>query len=403
MPSLTACYRQGRRRRPRRPCPRPASSAMAAAASGRPAHHCACTCRTGSATAPAACAWPAAEDWPGCGASGLAWTTPQRTASCATRPALSATSPCRHTRWPCQRRGPAALVRPGCSSHSGHADCCCPPASSAWRTGPVRGTQGTQPLPCATPPEGAATLRFPLCHKPAAPVQPPCQTFLQRPRRFHTLPAVAIPAAAAPGYASLPAHPQTEEDRLAIVTAVFALPISGSGGSGGLRGVLVGAVSRHRRGVLMPPRGGDGGPLQRLERASAKHAVAMRRNPRITDVPEPVLRQRGPRSPRPQQFQPPALFQAFASFVEGMISLQHGPHQGFGPAPPRAHMRRGGRDETIDHGGDLQTPSASQAQGPMCHGMHLLHGKSHDAPPVVASRRQHHSAVPADPIAGRSS
>src|SRR5262245_60268283 len=36
----------------------------------------------------------------------------------------------------------------------------------------------------------------------------------------------------------------------------------------------------------------------------------------------------------------------------------------------------------------------------MCHGTNLLHGQGHDAPPVVASLRQHHSGMQSATIVG---
>jgi hypothetical protein len=36
----------------------------------------------------------------------------------------------------------------------------------------------------------------------------------------------------------------------------------------------------------------------------------------------------------------------------------------------------------------------------MCHGTNLLHGQGHDAPPVVASLRQHHSGMESATIGG---
>jgi len=58
--SRRAWYRQGRGLRPRRPCPRPSSSAIAASASAAPANPRAATRCMGSATGSASCAWAAA-------------------------------------------------------------------------------------------------------------------------------------------------------------------------------------------------------------------------------------------------------------------------------------------------------------------------------------------------------
>ena len=38
------------------------------------------------------------------------------------------------------------------------------------------------------------------------------------------------------------------------------------------------------------------------------------------------------------------------------MPIQNGEHQGFDPTPTREPMRRVGRDEAVDHCGDLQAP-----------------------------------------------
>jgi len=52
----------------------------------------------------------------------------------------------------------------------------------------------------------------------------------------------------------------------------------------------------------------------------------------------------------------PSLVQPFTHLVEGMMPIQNGEHQGFDSTPTREAMRRMGRDEAINHGGNLQTP-----------------------------------------------
>ena len=38
------------------------------------------------------------------------------------------------------------------------------------------------------------------------------------------------------------------------------------------------------------------------------------------------------------------------------MPIQNGEHQGFDATPTRKPMRRVGRDEAVNHGGNLQTP-----------------------------------------------
>jgi hypothetical protein len=99
----------------------------------------------------------------------------------------------------------------------------------------------------------------------------------------------------------------------------------------------------------------------------------MRRNQCLEDVPYPVIIARGMRSPRLQQLRHPARFQPSPHPVEGLLPLQNREDQGFDPTTTREHRCRVGRDEAIEHCGDLQTPSYSQDQGQMRHGMNLLH------------------------------
>jgi len=73
-------------------------------------------------------------------------------------------------------------------------------------------------------------------------------------------------------------------------------------------------------------------------------------------VPSPVLMERGTWQPRLPQRPHPSLVQPFTHLVEGMMPIQNGEHQGFDSTPTREAMRRMGRDEAINHGGNLQTP-----------------------------------------------
>jgi hypothetical protein len=208
-----------------------------------------------------------------------------------------------------------------------------------------------------THPEGAAPRRLTICHHPPDPLQAPGPPCLARPRRGHPLPPVTIPDAEAQGEASLPAHPQTEQHRLASGTAGWARPRRGSGGFwGGRRFVLRGPRERHGRGVLRQPWGWHGLHLQGLERPRTTHVGAMRRQEGIAAVPHPVLLEGGTGSPRLQPREPAALFQPLPHLSAGLLASQHGEHQRCAPTPPRAPRRRMGRDEAIKHGGTLQAP-----------------------------------------------
>jgi hypothetical protein len=58
----------------------------------------------------------------GC-ASGLAGPTTKRSAARVPRPARYSPSTCRTTLWPCHWRHASSLVRPGCATRRGRADC----------------------------------------------------------------------------------------------------------------------------------------------------------------------------------------------------------------------------------------------------------------------------------------
>jgi hypothetical protein len=57
--------------------------------------------------------------------------------------------------------------------------------------------------------------------------------------------------------------------------------------------LLIGPIEGDRRRILMQPRGRKGIDLQGIERDSPKHAVEMRGKPRIEDLPQPVIMERG--------------------------------------------------------------------------------------------------------------
>jgi hypothetical protein len=66
--------------------------------------------------------------------------------------------------------------------------------------------------------------------------------------------------------------------------------------------------------------------------------------------------ERGTREPRLQQRHHATRFQSSPDLIEGMIPIQNGEDHGFDPTPTREHMRRVGRDEAVNPGGNLQAP-----------------------------------------------
>jgi hypothetical protein len=234
-------------------------------------------------------------------------------------------------------------------------------------------------------PQRAATLRLTLGDNPADPFQSQGQTFLNRERGFHTLPAIAIPDAQAQRNASIAAHSKTEQHLRESVTAIFALARGRAGGLWRLRFILLGPREGNGRGVLMEPGGGDARDLQGFEGNGTQALVEMGRKEGIPHVPSPVIMQRGPREPRLQQRHHPTLFQPLPDCIQGMSASQNREHQGFHSPPSREPRRRVGREKAVEHCGDVQAPQDAQNERSMGHGIHLLDSTSHDAPPVVAA------------------
>jgi hypothetical protein len=106
----------------------------------------------------------------------------------------------------------------------------------------------------------------------------------------------------------------------------------------------------------MQPWGGNGIDLQGCASHGAIHRVEIGRKQCLEDMAQAVIMERGACESRLQQRHHPPLFQPLPHLVEGMMPIQNREHQGFDPATTRELMGRVGRDETVDHGGDLQTP-----------------------------------------------
>ena len=106
----------------------------------------------------------------------------------------------------------------------------------------------------------------------------------------------------------------------------------------------------------MPPGCRDGIDLQGVEGERTKHRVEIGRTQRIEDMPSAVIMEGGTHEARLQQRHHATLFEPSPYRVEGMMPIQNREHQGFDPATTRELVCRVGRDEAVDHGGDLQTP-----------------------------------------------
>lgn len=93
------------------------------------------------------------------------------------------------------------------------------------------------------------------------------------------------------GDAPIPTHPGTEQHRCEIGPPILAMPISRPGGFSRFWGILIRPRERKRGGVLLQPRRGESGDLQRVERDGPTHLGAMGGTQRIKDVASPVLMQ----------------------------------------------------------------------------------------------------------------
>src|SRR4030095_3910092 len=106
--------------------------------------------------------------------------------------------------------------------------------------------------------QGAATIGLAIGDDPMHPLQAQRQTLRNRQGCFDTITVVAIPYADTEGWSSITTHPETQEHLFEIVTPVFAMPVSGPGGSHRLWFVRIGSIEGNRRAVLMQPGSRDG-------------------------------------------------------------------------------------------------------------------------------------------------
>jgi hypothetical protein len=217
--------------------------------------------------------------------------------------------------------------------------------------------QGDQPTSMfETQTQGTAPRGLTIRDDPAYPLAAQRQTLLNRYRSLHTITTVTVPHPEAHRDPAIAAYPETEEHLFEIITTVFAMSIGRPGGSWSLRFVGICSIQGNGRRVLMQPWGGNGLDLQCLESNGAIHLVEIGRKQRLEDAAQAVIIERGACESRLQQRQHPPLFQPFPHLVEGMMPIENREDQGFDPAPTREPMRRVGRDETVDHARDLQTP-----------------------------------------------
>ena len=75
----------------------------------------------------------------------------------------------------------------------------------------------------------------------------------------------------------------------------------------------------------------DGIDLERFEGNGAKDLVEIGGKQRIEDVAQAVIVECGLRQPRLEQGHHPTFFQALPYFVQRMMPIQNGQHQGFDP------------------------------------------------------------------------
>ncbi len=73
------------------------------------------------------------------------------------------------------------------------------------------------------------------------------------------------------------------------------MPVGRPGRPGGRRFILIRAIERNGRGVLMQPGRGDDIDLERFESDGTKDTVEIRGKQRIEDVPSTVIVERGAR------------------------------------------------------------------------------------------------------------
>jgi hypothetical protein len=137
--------------------------------------------------------------------------------------------------------------------------------------------------------QGAATISLTIRYDPTHSVQAQRQTLFNGAWCFHTITAVAIPQANAQGYPSIPAYAETQQDLFEIGTPIFTMPIGRSGRPVSLRFVLIDAIERNGRRVLMQPGRRERIDLQGFESDGAKHGVEIGRKQRIEDVPQAVI------------------------------------------------------------------------------------------------------------------
>jgi len=258
---------------------------------------------------------------------------------------------------PMPAAGLLVLGPSGFCSHEGQGGVLLAPRFQllAHRTGARHQGDHAQPLlqtaaPCP------ATRGLPVPYDALDALTPTTAALLYGARRLHTRTCLPIPAPYPQRPSAVTTHPQTQEDLRELSAAILPVSVGWTRGSWCLRLVRIRPRERTSRGVLRQPGCRDGIDLQRFEGDSPKDPMEMGGTPRIEEVSEPGIIARGTRSPRLQQRHSAPLFQPSPHLVKGIIPIQHGEHQGFDPTPTREHMRRVGRDEPVENGGNFQAP-----------------------------------------------
>ena len=127
-------------------------------------------------------------------------------------------------------------------------------------------------------PQHAFTVRFTVGHDAVHPVETKRHTFLDRHGSVCTVTRIASPQAHAE-WEALTAHTETQEDLLAIITPLFALPLGRPGWDKPRHRadlLLRGAIQADRCGILLAPGCREGIDLQGVEGDRTKHAGELR-------------------------------------------------------------------------------------------------------------------------------
>jgi hypothetical protein len=146
------------------------------------------------------------------------------------------------------------------------------------------------------------TIALAISHNALDSRKPQREAFLNGQWGFDAITRVAIADAHAQGQSAIATHPQTQQDLLQIIAAIFTMAIRGARGHRVLlvlgplrvrRGLpLISPIQGNRRGILMEPGSGDGVHLQGLEGHGAKHLIEIGGKQGLQDLAQPVIIER---------------------------------------------------------------------------------------------------------------